>query len=146
MFRPCKTEIGYFLKLGSPISPLGFPLNMPKHLDDFGVSHCGKPRVGLRGRLQQTYCMYLPVKTMVSVYQTIENSNIALQNYATVPNHACEDSFFLEKGREKYNTCVLERKDHGSDDKLIMLNTFQSHLIPFRFKTKMFLSIGLRRA
>ena len=79
-------EIGYFLKLGSPISPLGFPLNMPKNLDDFGVSHCGKPRVGLRGRLQQTYCMYLPVKTMVSVYQNIENSNIALQNYATVPN------------------------------------------------------------
>jgi hypothetical protein len=68
--------------------------------------------------------MYLPVKTMVSVYQTIENSNIALQNYATVPNHACEDSVFW-KGREKYNTCGLERKDHGSDDKLIMLNTFQ---------------------
>ena len=83
---------------------------------------------------------------MVSVYQTIEKSNIALQNYATVPNHACEDIFLGGKGREKYNTCVLERKDHGSDDKLIMLNTFQYHLIPFRFKTKMFLSIGLHRA
>ena len=32
---------------------------------------------------------------------------------------------FFWKGREKYNTCGLERKDHGSDDKLIMLNTFQ---------------------
>lgn len=91
--------------------------------------------------------MYLPVKTMVSVYQNIENSNIALQNYATVPNQTMHVRIvFFGKGREKYNTCVLERKDHGSDDKLIMLNTFQYHLIPFRFKTKMFLSIGLHRA
>ena len=86
MFGLCKTGVDtvwVFLKIWAAHFTIGFPIKHGKQLGWFGDLPLWETPCRFTRKLQQTYCMYLPLKMMVSV-QTIDNSIIALQNYATI--------------------------------------------------------------